>query len=115
MNTLLENYIKAVDAYIKEFEKIYKVEMDFWVGDEVGGVGMFGDEAYNFSDIKYVIDNSIKYEYLYDWYYYIVDFGKKCFLNLHSYCKLRSEAENQNEHFNLENFEKNLIYMRVPD
>ena len=109
------NYINSVNAYIKEFERLYEIEFDSWINDDVGGIAIFGDEAYNFIDVKYMIDNSIIYEYLYDWYYYLVDYGKKCFINLHSYCKLRRDAENQNEYFNLEKFEKNLIYMRVSE
>ena len=114
MNILLKNYIEAVDAYIKEFEKIYEVQMDFWVGDEVGGVAMFGDEAYNFHEIKYMIDNNLNYEYLYDWYYFLVEFGKKCYINLKSYHKLRVDAESK-EYFDLEKFEKSLLYMRISE
>jgi len=108
---LKENYKKAVDAYIKEFEKNYEVTLDYWIGDDVA---MFGDESYDFKEIKYMIDNSIKYEYLYNWFYFIVEFGKKCFFNFDSYCRLRRDAE-KNEYFKLENFEKQLIYMRVSD
>jgi hypothetical protein len=115
MNILLKNYIEAVDAYVKEFEKKYEVEIDFWVGDEVGGVAIFGDEAYNFSDIKYMIDNDLKYEYLYDWYCFLIEFSKKCYINLHSYCKLRRDAENENKNFDLHKFEKTLLYMRISE
>jgi hypothetical protein len=115
MTNLQEDYIKAVDAYIKEFEKKYEVELDFWVANNVGGVAMFGDEYYDFTDIKYVIDNNIKYKYLYDWYYFLCEFGQKCHINLPSYCKLRRDAENDNKYFNLHNFEKKLLYMRIKD
>jgi hypothetical protein len=112
MNILLKNYNKSVNAYIKEFERRYEVELDYWISDEIGGIAAFGDYTFNFIDIKYAIDKSIKYRYLIDWYNFIFDFGKKCFINLDSYCRLRRDAE-QNEYFELLSFEKSLIYMRV--
>lgn len=115
INTLSDEYNKAVNAYIKEFEKAHDVQIDYWVGDEVGGLAVFGDEFYEFKDIKYVIDKEIQYEHLYDWYYFLVSYGEKCFINLDSYCRLRRDAENKNSFFDLNSFEKDLIYTRVQD
>ena len=111
---LKENYEKAVTDYIKEFEKVYEVDFDFWVGDEVGGVANIGDETYNFSDLKYMIDNSIKYDFLVDWYYFVLEYNEKCYYNLDAYCRLRRDAENK-EHFSLDKFEKDLLYMRIKE
>ena len=110
MEELKNNYKKAVDAYIKEFEKKHEIDFDFWIGDLVGEVCAFGDYTFNFSDIKFVIDNSISFDYLSHWDWF-VEFNK-CYYSLNSYCKLRKDEELK-EHFNLHSFEKKLIYMRI--
>ena len=109
---LKDNYIKAVDAYIAEFEKRYKVELEYWVGDVVGEVATFGDLILNFTDVKYSVDNNIPFNWLYNWYYFLVEYGKKCFINLDSYCRKRKDAET-NEMFSLDAFEKTLLYDRI--
>ena len=111
MEDLKINYEKSVNAYIQEFEKKHKVDFDFWIGDLIGEVCCFGDYTFNFSDIKCVIDNSISFDYLVDWYWFIVEYGK-CYYNLNSYCKLRNDEESK-ENFNLDFFEKKLIYMCI--
>jgi len=108
MEDLQNNYKKAVNAYIKEFEKKHEIQFDFWIGDLIGEVCCFGDYTFNFSDIKYVIDNSISFEYLSDWYWFVAEYGKKCYYNLNAYCKLRKDEEKK-EQFNISFFEKKLI------
>ena len=111
MEELNNNYKKSVNAYIKEFKKKHEIDFDFWIGDLVGEVCCFGDYTFNFSDIKYVIDNSISFNWLSDWYWFVVEY-EKCYYNLKAYCKLRIDEETK-EHFKLDVFEKKLIYMRV--
>ena len=108
---LKKNYENSVNAYIKDFERKFEIKFDFWVGDTVGEVCSFGDYTFNFSDIKYVIDNDISFKWLIDWYDYAVEY-QKCYYNLNSYCKLRKDEE-RSEYFKLDNFEKKLIYMRL--
>jgi len=110
---LKSDYEKSVGAYIKEFENKHKIDFDCWTGDLIGEICCFGDYTFNFSDIKYVIDNSISLDYLIDWYWFVVEY-EKCYYNLNSYCKLRQGAEKK-EHFSLHDFEKKLIYMRIKD
>jgi len=111
MKDLKCNYEKSVNAYIKEFEKKHEIDFDFWIGDLIGEVCCFGDYTFNFSDIKYVIDNSISLDYLIDWYWFVVEY-EKCYYNLKSYCKLRQDDDIK-ENFDLHSFEKKLIYMRI--
>jgi len=111
MEKLKNNYKNSVNSYIEEFKKRHEIDFDFWIGDLVGEVCCFGDYTFNFSDIKYVIDNSISFDYLRDWYWFVVEFNK-CYYNLNSYCKLRKDEEAK-EQFNLHYFEKKLIYMRI--
>lgn len=110
---LKANYEKSVDAYIKEFEKKHEIDFDGWVGDLIGEVACFGDYTFYFSDIKYVIDHSISFEWMTDWYWFVVEY-QKCYFNLKTYNKLRSD-EYSKDNFSLDSFEKKLIYMRISD
>lgn len=114
MENLKKAYNEAVNAYVNEFEKRFDVKMDFWMGDEIGVMAAFGDEYYSFEEIKFMVENEFDYNYIYDWFYFLFSFGEKCKINLKSYCKLRKDAEDMNEHFDLNEFEKKLIYDRVP-
>ncbi len=111
MKKIKTDYENAVKEYIKKFEEQTDLIFDFWVADLVGEIACFGDFTFDFSDIKYVVDNSIATDWLIDWHYFVVEY-KKCYYNLNSYCKLRRDAE-KNEHFSLEYFEKKLLYMRI--
>ncbi len=110
MEKLNTDYEKSVNAYIKQFEKKYEIDFDSWIGDLVGEIATFGDYSFYFSDIKYVVDNSISFDWLSDWYWFVVQY-EKCYYNLNSYCKLRKDYEKK-DNFKLDNFEKQLIYMR---
>ena len=120
MENLKKQYNESVKNYIIEFEKRHDVDFDGWIGETVGEVAMFGDYTFNFSEIKYVIDNDIKFEWLSDWYWFIVTY-QKCYYNFNSYCKFRRDAEKKqsfnlhysDKSFNLHSFEKSLIYMRI--
>jgi len=104
-------YNEAVEAYIKEFELQNDIDFDFWVGDKVGEICMFGDYSFNFSDVKYVVDNKIKFEWFVDWYYFVVEYSK-CYINLDSYCRMRRDAE-KNQFFTIHDFEKKLLHDRI--
>ena len=108
---LQKKYLKSVNGYIKEFERRFEIDVDGWIGDIVGEIATVCDEFYSFTDIKYVIDNNIVYDWLYDWYYFTVEYPN-CSYNLDSYCRLRRDAE-INEYFSNDNFEKKLLYMRI--
>lgn len=68
MNKLKEDYEIACNNYIKEFVKKQKYKFDYWIADEVGGIASFIEQYYfNFSDIKYDIDNNIKKGVIFEW------------------------------------------------
>lgn len=59
--TLKEQYEQAVNRYIEKFVKKHGYEFTDWVADEVGGIAVFIEQYYfNFTDIKYDIDNKVK-------------------------------------------------------
>ena len=112
MEIIEQKYNHAVNSYIKQFERNSGLEFDSWAGDKIGEIAFFGDYSFNFSDVKYVVDNDISIDFLVDWYWFIVEY-QKCYYNLDAYCKLRRDSE-KNQHFCLNAFEKKLIYMRIP-
>jgi hypothetical protein len=106
MTKLQENFNKAVHAYIDEFQKRYEIEFDGWVGDIIGEIATWGEFFFNFSEIKYCIDNNISFNYLVNWYDLILKY-QNCFINLKSYIKMRKDAEAK-ENFNIKEFEYQL-------
>jgi len=111
MKKIETDYNNAVEVYLKKFEEISGMDFDWWVGDRIGEVAGFAEYFFQFSDIKYLVDFSIKIDYLLEWSDFSVEFSK-CYYNFESYCKLRRDAE-KNEYFELDNFEKNLLYLRI--
>jgi hypothetical protein len=91
--SLKAEYGKIVEKYIKEFERISERDFDSWVGDRIGEVCNFGDYYIDFSDIKYVVDNEINPDWLFDWYNLILDIYEKKKVNLDTYCKIRKDAK----------------------
>lgn len=70
MKNLKAKYERIVDAYIKEFEKKQEVELEYWVGDEVGGICSFGDVLFfSFDDIRLDIDTNQPKGQIIDWLY----------------------------------------------
>ena len=112
--SLKNKFNKIAEKYIKTFCKRLELDFEFWVGDEVGGIAFICDYYFNYSDIRYAVDNEISFDYMSDWYYFIVEYGKKCYYNLDAYCRLRRDAE-QNEYFELKEFEKKLIFWRLKE
>ena len=59
--TLKEQHEQAVNRYIEKFVKKHGYEFTDWVANEVGGIAVFIEQYYfNFTDIKYDIDNKVK-------------------------------------------------------
>ena len=58
---LQSNYNNAVNEYIKVFEKKHGYSFTDWVGNDVGEIACFIEQYFfNFTDIKYDIDNKVK-------------------------------------------------------
>lgn len=54
--------------YVALFEKKHEMQFDFWVGDDVGDVGMFGDFYVDFRTIRFDIENDIEESLFIRWY-----------------------------------------------
>ena len=79
LSDLQVEYQSLAFKYVKAFNKFLDEEQiatnGYWVGNEIGGVYDFGDYFVGYNDIRYVIDNSIKFEVFDDWYEYCVKVG----------------------------------------
>ena len=59
---------KTQSDYINCFEQKHSISFDGWVGQEVGGVAMFGDFFFNYDDIRLDIDNKARKDLIFNWY-----------------------------------------------
>ena len=59
MNQLQQQYQAACNAYIAAFCKKQKIDFDYWIGDEVGGLASFA-ETYFFTMSDIVLDVDTK-------------------------------------------------------
>jgi hypothetical protein len=50
--TLSEQYDKLVNKYVKKFEKKHDTYLEFWVSDISGDIACFGDNFFNYDDIR---------------------------------------------------------------
>ena len=90
---LRRNYETACNAYLLQLANMWEwdcSESDFWVGDEIGSVYIYGDRiSIGMEDIIYCVENEIKesvYEDFLDYCSFAQEFG---FVvpNFKSYCK----------------------------
>ena len=113
MKTLKQKYEQIANDYINEFSKKHEIDFDGWIGEDIGGVALFGDYFFNFDDLRYAIDNGLSFDWFIDWYYFVLEY-QKTFYNLDGYSRLRRDAENlQGENFEINRFHAYLIYLRV--
>lgn len=76
----------TINEYIKRFEEKQEMYFEFWVGDIVGEICVFGDHYFNFSDIRYDLETNQEVGEIIDWYWYAVD-QEKDYINYSSWCK----------------------------
>ena len=79
-----------VDEYTKEFYKLIWDEPlhkddAYWIGGDYTGVCNIGDYYVDLSDMVLVVDNQIKADDFFDWYWTFVADEKKEYINLRSY------------------------------
>jgi hypothetical protein len=68
LTELQMNFNNSVDAYIKKFVEKHGYEFDYWIGEEVGECASFIEQYFfNFSDIKFDIDNKIKKDLIFQY------------------------------------------------
>jgi len=74
MKNLRKTYENSVKEYLSQFIIKHDFpELEFWVGDEIGGIAQIGDYYFNFQDIKLDIDDNIPEPTILDWYEYSVE------------------------------------------
>ena len=70
---LKKEFNTIVNKYLKVFETKQELYFDYWVGDYVGEIAVFGDFFFNFDDIRLDIDNNIVSGKIIDWYDWSVE------------------------------------------
>ena len=79
-----------VDEYTKEFYQLiwdepFDKDNVHWIGEDRTGVCGIGDYYVDLRDIVFVVDNQIKAEDFFDWYWTYVADEKEDYINLRSY------------------------------
>ncbi|MGA1049306.1 MAG: hypothetical protein ACO3UU_14975 [Minisyncoccia bacterium] len=79
-----------VDEYTKEFYKLiwdepFDKDNVYWIGEDRSGVCNIGDYYVGLSDMVFVVDNQIKSDDFFDWYWTFVADEKEEYINLRSY------------------------------
>lgn len=64
---LKSKYEKTVNQITKLFENKQGAYLEFWVADEIGGVGCFGDNYFSITDIILDMDSGSKPGDIFDW------------------------------------------------
>jgi hypothetical protein len=77
---------KAVMDYTEAFCKKHEVELDFWLLDQIGSLGCFGDYYFTFSDIKYDMDTDQPPRFIIQWQEDCVEKGCT-YISYYSYSK----------------------------
>lgn len=67
LNQLKKQYEYCTEQYILKFCRKQGLTFDGWVGGTVGGVGLFGDYTFNFSDILLDINTKQPKGLIIDW------------------------------------------------
>ena len=81
---------KVITEYTKEFYTIltdepYDKDNAYWIGGDMTGVCGIGDYYVDLSDMVLVVDNKIKADDFFDWYWTYVADEKTDYINLRSY------------------------------
>jgi len=84
MTQLKTNYIKACNAYLKEFCKKYSFDYNSncWIGNQVGGVVQIADYFFSMKDIIYCINENLNWGDISNWYDYNIEAGTYGFSGL---------------------------------
>jgi hypothetical protein len=64
---LKADYEKAITGITNLFEKKQGVNLEFWVSDEIGGVGCFGDNYFGIHEIIEDMDSDSKPGDIFNW------------------------------------------------
>jgi len=80
-------YEMVAEMYVVYFASMYEFDLrDIdWVADDVGGVLCCGDYFFGYDDVRYCVDNQLKWEVLIGYYDYAII--NKNRINLKNYAK----------------------------
>ncbi len=113
MTKLQKDFEDAVDAYLKEFDKMYDTTLNFVNNFTFECADMYLD----FLDIKFVVDKKVPFDFLYEWHYFIVEYHEKIKITLPVYVEKRNEYIKETAEsplpFCLHTFEKKLLYDKI--
>lgn len=85
---LKKQYEQVCNQYVKLFCEKHFVDLEFWVGDEVGGIASFGCVFYfNYEDIRYDIENKIRKGAIFEWLEYTLQNQNDQNINYKNYIK----------------------------
>jgi hypothetical protein len=84
---LKNNYELSIYQYIEKFCSKQELELEHWIGDDIGGIACFGDVFFfNFSDIVWDINSKQPKHLIKQWIYDCIDNPEK-HINYYSYSK----------------------------
>ena len=87
---LKTRFTNIVDEYTKEFYQLiwdepFDKDNVYWIGEDRSGVCGIGDYYVDLRDIIFVVDNQIKADDFFDWYWTYVADEKEDYVNLRTY------------------------------
>jgi len=84
---LKQQYESVCNEYIKRFCKKQELQFEYWIADDVGGIGCFGDTFFfNFHDIVWDINSKQPKGLIIEWHDGCVENFEQA-MNYHSYTK----------------------------
>ena len=89
-------------AYVDKFCQMTDTYFDYWIGDRFGEIAEISGICFDFSVIKFCVDNDICFDWIWHWYYYNLDRSEKkqkLSINIETYCSLRNGADLTDECF----------------
>lgn len=90
MEKLKSDYEKSATNYVEFFCIKQQCQFEYWIGEEIGGIGEFGDYTFGFNDIKYDVDNEVGKGLIYKYQDYCVS-TENTKMNYKNFLKLRPD------------------------
>ncbi len=77
MKTIKSEWDKVCTKYTKKFCDIMEFDITdgYWIGDDVGELLDIADYTFSMDVIRYVVDNEVKPEEVFEWYDYCLRLG----------------------------------------
>jgi len=92
MEKLKSDFETAVMNYVEFFIIKQQCDFEYWVGQEIGGMGVFGDYVFGFENIRYDVDNEIEQGLIYKYQEYYIE-TEDTGMNYKSFLKLRPDLK----------------------